>query len=51
MKLNCGNIKKMRMTPYLEIVKCLLKGFIQCRDKIISLNGKILLGKANEYAQ
>ncbi|CAI6360175.1 unnamed protein product [Macrosiphum euphorbiae] len=27
MKLNCGNMKKMRMTPYLDIDKCLLKWF------------------------
>jgi len=51
MKFNCGNMKKMRMTPYLDIDKCLLKWFTQCRDKNIPLNGTILLEKANEYAQ
>lgn len=51
MKFNCGNMKKMRMTPYLDIDECLLKWFTQCRDKNIPLNGTILLEKANEYAQ
>eukprot|EP00102_Acyrthosiphon_pisum_P017775 XP_008189323.1 PREDICTED: tigger transposable element-derived protein 4-like [Acyrthosiphon pisum] len=51
MKFNCGNMKKMRMTPYLDIDKCLLKWFTQCRDKNIPLNRTILLEKANEYAQ
>lgn len=39
------------MTPYLDIDKCLLKLFTQCRDKNIPLNGTILLEKANEYVQ
>ena len=51
MKFNCGNMKKMRMTPYLDIDKCLLKWFSQCRDKNIPLNENILFEKANEYAQ
>jgi len=51
MKFNCGNMKKMKMTPYLYIDKFLLKWFTQCRDKNIPLNETILLKKANEYAQ
>jgi hypothetical protein len=43
-------MKKMRMTPYLDIDNCLLKWFTQCRDKNISLNGTTLLEKANEFA-
>ncbi|XP_008182612.1 tigger transposable element-derived protein 4-like [Acyrthosiphon pisum] len=46
MKFNCGNMKKMRMTRYLDIDKCLLKWFTQCRDKNIPLNGTILLEKS-----
>jgi len=39
------------MTPYLNIDICLLKWFIQCQDKDISLSGTILLEKANKYVQ
>jgi hypothetical protein len=50
-KFNCESIKKIRISPYLEIDKCLLKWFTQCRDENISLNRTILLEKADEYAQ
>jgi hypothetical protein len=43
--------EKMRISPYLDIDKCLLKWFTQCRDKNILINGTILLEKANKYAQ
>jgi hypothetical protein len=43
MKFKCGNMKKMRMTSYLDIDKCLLKWFTQCRYKKIPINGTILL--------
>ncbi|KAL4100659.1 hypothetical protein QTP88_020694 [Uroleucon formosanum] len=46
MEFNCGKMKKMRMTPYLDIDKCLLKRITQFRDKSIPLNGAILLEKA-----
>jgi hypothetical protein len=44
-------MKKMRMIPYLDIDKFLLKLFTQCRNKNIPISGKIVLEKKNEYAQ
>jgi len=44
-------MKKLRMTPYLDIDKWLLKWFTQCWDKNIPLNGKNLLDKTNEYTK
>jgi len=40
------------MTPYLDIVKCLVKWFtLLIRDENIPVSGIILLKKANQYAQ
>uniref|UniRef100_A0A2S2P5I8 Tigger transposable element-derived protein 4 n=1 Tax=Schizaphis graminum TaxID=13262 RepID=A0A2S2P5I8_SCHGA len=51
LKFNNGNMKKMRMTPYLDIDNCLFKWFTQCRDKNIPISRTILLEKSNKYAQ
>lgn len=39
LKFNCGNMEKMRMTPYLDMDKCLLKfGMVRGEIKIYQNN-------------
>jgi len=42
---NNGNMKKMRITPYLDINKCLLNWFNQYLDKNIPISEIVLLKK------
>jgi len=41
LKFNYGNMKKMRMTPYLDIDKYLLKWFTQCQKVLLFIDNYI----------
>ncbi|KAG2456129.1 LIN7B protein, partial [Polypterus senegalus] len=47
----CGHQKRMRECQYPVIEQCILKWFVQARDRNVRIDGKLLQAKAEEFAK
>ncbi|XP_039602214.1 tigger transposable element-derived protein 4-like [Polypterus senegalus] len=50
-KKSCGYQKRMRECEYTVIEQCVLKWFVQARDRNVPIDGKLLQAKAEEFAK
>uniref|UniRef100_A0A8C4XF96 Tigger transposable element-derived protein 4 n=1 Tax=Erpetoichthys calabaricus TaxID=27687 RepID=A0A8C4XF96_ERPCA len=48
---SCGHQKRMRECEYPVTEQCILKWFVQARDRNIPIDGKLLQAKAEEFAK
>uniref|UniRef100_A0A8C4RRF5 Tigger transposable element-derived protein 4 n=1 Tax=Erpetoichthys calabaricus TaxID=27687 RepID=A0A8C4RRF5_ERPCA len=48
---SCGHQKRMRECEYPVIEQCVLKWFVQARDRNVPIDGKLLQAKAEEFAK